>query len=103
MNLRVYVTNLEEISTLYNLEKQSSENKNLEIINLKSQNLNKDSIIGSLNQKATYQSVQLKESDKKYEKQLALTSKYQKRSSWWPRWFGAGGICGIILCLMLNK
>jgi len=101
--LRIYVTNLEEIYELYNIEKNILILKNIEIGNLRTQNNGKDSTISILRDMVSYRDSQLEKADKNVETQKALALKYKKRASQWPRWFGAGGVCGIILCLVLNK
>lgn len=95
LNLRLYVTSLEEYKAIAPINeaiiaKQKQElNKYAELV------LNKDVIIEE--QKQNYQRVE------EINKNLQIkVDKYAKQAKAWPYWLGGGFVGGIILCLSIK-
>lgn len=95
LNLRLYVTSLEEYKAIAPINeaiiaKQKQElNKYAELV------LNKDVIIEE--QKQNYQRVE--EINKNLQTKV---DKYAKQAKAWPYWLGGGFVGGIILCLSIK-
>lgn len=102
VNLRVYVTKLEETSDLYKISKQQSIVKDSIIKNQSQQVFNRDSIITDKTVIITNQKLDLVDLNKWAKTQEIQKIKYQKRAAAIPYWLGSGGIIGIILCLILH-
>lgn len=103
MNLRVYVTELEKIKELYELDQSKNILKDSLIDNLKSQLINKDFIIINQDSIVKFQSSELIKLEEWGRNQEKLKLKYKKRSDNWLYLFGSGTLIGGILCLLLVK
>ena len=103
MNLRIYVTELEKIKELYELDQSKNILKDSLIDNLKSQLINKDFIIINQDSIIKFQSSELIKLEEWGRNQEKLKLKYKKRSDNWLYIFGSGTLIGGIICLLLVK
>ena len=102
-NLRVYVTSLEEIYTLYNIEKEQSLVKDSMLLNYRNQLFNNKVIIQNKDSIIKFQSSELIKADEWGKSQEKLKIKYKKQADKLPYTLGGGGIIGFLLCLLLIK
>jgi hypothetical protein len=104
MDLRIYITNLEETSQLYYVGQESIEAQSKEIGNLRIQVKNRDESVKIAEDAVTFQKSELKKADARIEKETNLKIKYKKRASLWPAWLGGGTVVGFVgACLLLLK
>lgn len=103
INLRVYVTGLEQNTKLYEIDKKRLIKKD-EIIKIQQdQILNKDTII-SYKESIIFQNKLITEElNRQLTKEMQLRLAAQKRASRMYYWFGSGGAIGFILGLLLLK
>ena len=102
-NLRIYVTELEKIKELYDIDQSKNLVKDSLIDNLKSQLINKDFIIINKDSIIRFQSSEINSLEKWGKEQEELKLKYKKRADNWFKTLTEGAIIGGILCLLLVK
>ena len=102
-DLRIYVTELEKIKELYDIDQSKNLVKDSLIDNLKSQLINKDFIIINKDSIIRFQSSEINSLEKWGKEQEELKLKYKKRADNWFRTLTGGAIIGGILCLLLVK
>lgn len=103
-DLRLYITDLEQISELYDLSLDINEAREKQIVNLQKQVSNQSESLRLAKEVFTLQQDELKKSDKLLQVQINETLKYKRRAGQWPIWLGSGTVIGVITtCLLLTR
>lgn len=103
-DLRLYITDLEQISELYDLSLDINEAREKQIVNLQKQVSNQSESLRLAKEVFTLQQDELKKSDKLLQVQINETLKYKKRAGQWPIWLGSGTAIGVVTtCLLLIR
>lgn len=103
LNLRVYVTGLEEIEKLYHLSQMQSLFKDSVLVNQHNQIINQQKVISLKDSIINIKGDELQQANKWGQSQEKLKIKYYNRAKIIPYTFVGGGLLGIILCLLLHK
>lgn len=103
INLRTYILKLEGTAQLYNEDEKIIKLQDSVINNLNKIILNKDYLLRVCDSTIVGLNQQIMAAEKWGKEQEQMKLKYKKRAKNWYKWFGAGGISGIVLCLILVK
>lgn len=103
MNLRVYVVQLEGTAALYEETQKIVTLQDSTINTLNKLILNKDYMLNVADSTVKELDKELLRAEAWGKQQEKMKVKYEKRAKNLPKWFGAGGVIGFVLCLMLVK